>query len=78
MPDVCLAFNRHCWTTDMIDRPEARLEIESCSRNRCGHAEEENTGCDEPLRHCPETVSKGVRRNIARSYLLLMYFQGGC
>jgi DNA modification methylase len=27
-PDVCLAFNRRCWTLDMIDRPDARPEIE--------------------------------------------------
>ncbi len=27
-PDVCLAFNRRCWAFDMIDRPEARPEIE--------------------------------------------------
>ena len=26
--DVCLAFNRRCWTVDMIDRPDARPEIE--------------------------------------------------
>ena len=27
-PDVCLAFNRGCWSLDMIDRPDARPEIE--------------------------------------------------
>ena len=27
-PDVCLAFNRRCWTLDMIDRPDTRPEIE--------------------------------------------------
>jgi len=27
-PDVCLAFNRRCWTVDMIDRPATRPEIE--------------------------------------------------
>ena len=27
-PDVCLAFNRRCWTLDMIDRPDIRPEIE--------------------------------------------------
>jgi len=27
-PDVCLAFNRRCWTLDMIDRPDKRPEIE--------------------------------------------------
>ena len=27
-PDVCLAFNRRCWTYDMIDRPDKRPEIE--------------------------------------------------
>jgi len=27
-PDVCLAFNRRCWTLDMADRPETRPEIE--------------------------------------------------
>jgi len=28
--DVCLAFNRRCWTVDMVDRPATRPEIESC------------------------------------------------
>ena len=27
-PDVCLAFNRRCWTLDMMDRPDSRPEIE--------------------------------------------------
>ncbi|MBW2598740.1 MAG: transcriptional regulator, partial [Deltaproteobacteria bacterium] len=27
-PDVCLAFNRRCWTMDMVDRPATRPEIE--------------------------------------------------
>jgi len=27
-PDTCLAFNRRCWTLDMIDRPGSRPEIE--------------------------------------------------
>ncbi len=27
-PDVCLAFNRRCWTLDTIDRPDTRPEIE--------------------------------------------------
>jgi len=27
-PDTCLAFNRRCWTLDMIDRPDTRPEIE--------------------------------------------------
>jgi hypothetical protein len=27
-PDVCLAFNRKCWTLDMMDRPDTRPEIE--------------------------------------------------
>jgi DNA modification methylase len=27
-PDTCLAFNRRCWTLDMIDRPDSRPEIE--------------------------------------------------
>ena len=27
-PDTCLAFNRRCWTLDMIDRPDKRSEIE--------------------------------------------------
>ena len=27
-PDVCLTFNRRCWTLDMIDRPATRPEIE--------------------------------------------------
>ena len=26
--DVCLAFNRRCWSTDMIDQPDKRPEIE--------------------------------------------------
>ena len=26
--DTCLAFNRRCWTLDMIDRPDKRPEIE--------------------------------------------------
>jgi len=28
--DVCLAFNRRCWTVDMVDRPSTRPEIEPC------------------------------------------------
>ena len=28
IPDVCLAFNRRCWTLDMIDQPAKRPEIE--------------------------------------------------
>ena len=27
-PDVCLAFNRRCWTVDMVDRPATKPEIE--------------------------------------------------
>ena len=27
-PDVCLAFNRRCWSLDMMDRPATRPEIE--------------------------------------------------
>ncbi len=26
--DTCLAFNRHCWSFDMVDRPDERPEIE--------------------------------------------------
>jgi len=29
-PDTCLAFNRRCWTLDMMDRPDTRPEIEPC------------------------------------------------
>ena len=28
VPDACLAFNRRCWSFDMVDRPERRSEIE--------------------------------------------------
>ncbi len=39
VPDVCLAFNRHCWTTDMIDLPDVRPEIEPCHWNCAGDFE---------------------------------------
>ena len=26
--DTCLAFNRRCWSFDMVDRPDERPEIE--------------------------------------------------
>ena len=26
--DICLAFNRKCWSFDLVDRPETRPEIE--------------------------------------------------
>jgi len=26
--DTCLAFNRKCWSFDLVDRPETRPEIE--------------------------------------------------
>ena len=29
VPDTCLAFNRKCWSFDLVDRPETRPEIES-------------------------------------------------
>ena len=28
VPDTCLAFNRKCWSFDIVDRPETRPEIE--------------------------------------------------
>ena len=28
VPDTCLAFNRRCWSFDLVDRPETRPEIE--------------------------------------------------
>ena len=28
VPDTCLAFNRRCWSFDMVDRPDERPEIE--------------------------------------------------
>jgi hypothetical protein len=28
VPDTCLAFNRKCWSFDLVDRPETRPEIE--------------------------------------------------
>ena len=28
--DTCLAFNRKCWSFDMVDRPDTRPEIEPC------------------------------------------------
>jgi len=28
VPDACLAFNRRCWSFDLVDRPETRPEIE--------------------------------------------------
>lgn len=28
VPDVCLAFNRRCWSFDLVDRPDTRPEIE--------------------------------------------------
>jgi hypothetical protein len=28
VPDICLAFNRRCWSFDVADRPETRPEIE--------------------------------------------------
>ncbi len=27
-PDTCLAFNKKCWSSDLVDRPETRPEIE--------------------------------------------------
>jgi hypothetical protein len=35
-PDVCLAFNRRCWTLDMEDRPDTRPEIEPYYWDRKG------------------------------------------
>jgi len=28
VPDTCLAFQRKCWSFDIVDRPETRPEIE--------------------------------------------------
>ncbi len=54
VPDTCLAFNRKCWSFDLIDRPETRPEIEPHQwnpeylvwpviRNHLGHEDIQST-----------------------------------
>jgi len=64
VPDLCLAFNRRCWSFDLLDRPNTKPEIEPFDRLSSvngtvfstygqAHAEQKNPGC------CQKNIDHG-------------------